>query len=300
MPEVYRLCDTVSVLRDGAHVGDVPTASIGEAELVQLMIGRPLSEYFPRSSLERSSDEVLRAERLSVPGQFQDISFGVRAGEVVGLAGLVGAGRSEVAKALFGLEPTSRGDVIVRGKRTHLHVAARCHSAGIGTRARGSQAPGHRRSESSLHNTSLPVLRRVSVLGWILRRKELERVTMSCIASMCAAPRASTRRRRSPAGTSRRWSSRGGWRRSAILILDEPTRGVDVGAKAEIHALIGELAGRGTAVPPHLERTAGSARTSSIASSCCAKGESWAKSSARNASQETLLRLMAGLSVAPG
>ena len=103
MAEVYRVCDAVSVLRDGAHVGTYATSNIGEAELVQMMIGRSLSQYFPRPSPERAGDEVLRAERLSVPGQFHDISFGVRAGEVVGLAGLVGAGRSEVAKALFGL-----------------------------------------------------------------------------------------------------------------------------------------------------------------------------------------------------
>ena len=299
MAEVYRVCDAVSVLRDGAHVGTYATSSIGEAELVQMMIGRPLSQYFPRSSLERSGDEVLRAERLSVPGQFQDISFGVRAGEVVALAGLVGAGRSEVAKALFGLEPTVRGDVIVRGKRTHLRSPRDAIALGIGMVPEDRKHQGIVGAMSILHNAALAVLRRVSVLGWILRRKEFDRVT-TVLHRLDVRANPRTQAATLSGGNQQkvvvaRWLAT----EASILILDEPTRGVDVGAKAEIHALIGELAARGTAVlliSSELPEVLGLADRIIV----LREGRIAGEVQRANASQETLLRLMAGLSVAPG
>src|SRR6185503_7081507 len=115
----YRLCDTISVLRDGRHVATRPAAELKESELVHLMIGRTIAEYFPRHADTSSSEELLRVEGLSSGERFRDVSFSLRAGEVVGLAGLVGAGRSDVAESIFGAR-TSTGRVFVRGREVHI------------------------------------------------------------------------------------------------------------------------------------------------------------------------------------
>src|SRR5262249_56635288 len=103
MEEIFDLCNTITVLRDGKHVLTKPTSEMTEASLVQSMIGRPLDEYLPEHVSTKAGDELLRVEHLTSPGKFKDVSLSLRAGEVVGLAGLVGSGRSELAQALFGL-----------------------------------------------------------------------------------------------------------------------------------------------------------------------------------------------------
>jgi len=115
MDEIFRLCDTITVLRDGRHVSTQRAAELTEAALVEAMIGRPLGEYFPKHLHAVAGAELLRVERLTSPKRFHDVSFSLHAGEVVGLAGLVGAGRSEVARALFGLDPEATGRVWIDG-----------------------------------------------------------------------------------------------------------------------------------------------------------------------------------------
>ena len=116
MEEIFRLCDTVTILRDGAHVATRPIAGLTQASLVQMMIGRSLEEYFPTHIHAQIGDELLRVDGLSSPGKFENISFALRAGEVLGFAGLVGAGRSKMAQALFGLDKSVSGQVAVRGR----------------------------------------------------------------------------------------------------------------------------------------------------------------------------------------
>src|SRR4029453_12888256 len=116
MEEIFRLCDTVTVMRDGRHVATRAVSDLNPAELVQMMIGRPLEDYFPAHVSGAPGEELLRVEDLSSPGRFRDISFSLRSGEVVGFAGLVGAGRSEVAQALFGLDAEATGQVWVQGR----------------------------------------------------------------------------------------------------------------------------------------------------------------------------------------
>ena len=299
MAEVYRVCDTVSVLRDGAHVGTHATSSLSEPELVQLMIGRALSQYFPRPTPETPGDEVLRTERLSVEGQFDDVSLELRAGEVVGLAGLVGAGRSEVARALFGLEPISRGDIVVKGKRASLRSPRDAIALGIGMVPEDRKHQGIVGSMSVLHNAGLAILRRVSALGWINRRKESDRVTTVLnrlgVKSDPHVPVATLSGGNQQKVVVARWLAT----EASILILDEPTRGVDVGAKAEIHALIGELAARGAAVlliSSELPEILGLADRIIVLREGRVAGEV----ARGRANQETLLRLMAGLSPTAG
>src|SRR5262249_31177062 len=139
MPEIFRLCDAVSVLRDGRHVATRPIGDVSESDLVQLMIGRPLAEYFPPHLSVAPGAELLRVDRLSSPGKFSDISFSLRGGEVLGLAGLVGAGRSEVAAALFGLDPSASGGGYMDGRGGGIGGARPPASAWVGVVSGGPQ-----------------------------------------------------------------------------------------------------------------------------------------------------------------
>src|ERR1019366_7193971 len=132
MPEIFRLSDRLTVLRDGEHVATRSTAEIDEDELVQLMIGRHLEQYFPGHLTASPGVELLSVRDLACPGKFEGISLTLRAGEVLGLAGLVGAGRSEIAKALFGLEPNVTGEVRVRGTPVRIRSARDAMRLGIG------------------------------------------------------------------------------------------------------------------------------------------------------------------------
>jgi ABC-type sugar transport system ATPase subunit len=276
MPEIFRLCDAVSVLRDGKHVATRPTEGLTEAELVRMMIGRPLGEYFPRHPDATPRDELLRVEGLSVPGKFADVSFTLRAGEVVGLAGLVGAGRSEVAQALFGLETGVTGRVWVAGKPVRIRTPGAAIRLGLGLVPEDRKKQGLVLSASGLHNTSLPILGRLSRLGWIRRGRERALAEEYFARLRVRAPGVDTPVAGLSGGNQQkivlaRWLAA----RSRVLMLDEPTRGVDVGAKAEIHGLIDELAARGARCS---SSPASSPRCSPCpaGSWCCARAAWWA------------------------
>jgi ABC-type sugar transport system ATPase subunit len=294
MPEVFSLCDTVSVLRDGKLVATRSTAQLTEADVVQMMIGRPLAEYFPTHS-SLLGDEVLRAESLTSPGKFQQVSFTLRAGEVLGLAGLQGAGRSEVACALFGLEHLAGGSIYVRGARVRIGDADKAIRYGIGLVPEDRKRQGLVLSETALHNTSLPTLSRLSRLTWIFRAKERRetrvlfdrlRVRTPSLDAVVAGLSGGNQQKVVLA----KWLAA----RPSVLILDEPTRGVDVGAKAEIHALIGELAKGGTAILV-ISSELPEVLTLSDRILVLREGRLVGELSRAEANQERLLRLMAGL-----
>jgi len=249
MPEIFRLCDAVSVLRDGRHVGTRPTAGLTEGELVQMMIGRSLAEYFPQHLHAAPGDELLRVEGLTVPGKFEDVSFALRAGEVVGLAGLVGAGRSEVAGAIFGLEPEMSGRVFVERKEVRVRSPRQAIALRIGLVPEDRKRQGLVLQASGLHNTSLPILRWLSRFSWLRRDEERALAERYFDRLRVRTPSVNTVVAGLSGGNQQKivlakWLAA----RSKVLILDEPTRGVDVGAKAEIHGLIDELAAQGAAV----------------------------------------------------
>jgi len=249
MPEVFRLCDAVSVLRDGQHVGTRPVGGLSEHELVQMMIGRPLAEYAPRREGVVVGDELLRVEGLSSPGKFEDVSFSLRAGEVLGIAGLVGAGRSELAQALFGLDPGKRGTIVVGGHPAAVATPAEAIALGIGLVPEDRKRQGLVPQESGVHNLSLAILRRLARFGWLRRREERAVAKEFFDRLRVRAPSLDTVVAGLSGGNQQkivlaRWLAA----KSRVLILDEPTRGVDVGAKAEIHGLIGELANQGAGI----------------------------------------------------
>lgn len=298
MPEIFRLCDTVSVLRDGRHVATRKVADLSQDELVRLVIGRSLAEYFPDLTRKGAAEEVLRVGAFSSPGKFEDVSFSLRAGEVVGLAGLVGAGRSELATALFGLDRSASGTLMVAGQTVTLHTPRDAIRRGIGLVPEDRKRQGIVPSASSLHNISLATLKRLARLTWVRRPVERAqgrtffdrlRVRAPHIDAVVAGLSGGNQQKIVLA----RWLAA----RSQVLILDEPTRGVDVGAKAEIHALIGELAAQGTAI---LLISSELPEILSLSDRILVlrAGRLVGELPRADATQENLLRLMAGLSAA--
>ena len=252
MSEIFRLASHVTVLRDGEHVETRPVASFDEGALVRLMIGREIARYFPAHVRAEPGAELLRVDHFSCDGKFRDISFSLRAGEVLGLAGLVGAGRSEIARALFGLEPGVSGTVGVGG---HNNRALRIRSPrqaialGLGLVPEDRKRQGLVLSMSARYNVSLPILPRLSRWTFIRRRAERDLAQELCDrlgvrASSLDAPASALSGGTQQKLVLARWLASG----SRVLMLDEPTRGVDIGAKAELHAWIDQLASDGHAI----------------------------------------------------
>jgi ABC-type sugar transport system ATPase subunit len=196
-----------------------------------------------------AGDEILRVEGLSSPGKFEEVSFTVRAGEVVGLAGLVGAGRSEVAAALFGLDPAARGEVWMEGRRVELRGARNAMRNGFGLVPEDRKRAGLVLGLGGRENVSLPFLDRLSRFSWVRTRAEREiardyfaqlRVRAPDVDFVVAGLSGGNQQKIVLA----KWLAAG----SRLLILDEPTRGVDVGAKAEIHGIVDRLTEQGSAI----------------------------------------------------
>ena len=249
LEEIFQLCDAVTVLRDGRHVATQPTSSIDRAALVEMMIGRRLDEYFPSHVRAEPGDELLRVEHMSSAAGVADVSFSVRAGEVVGLAGLVGAGRSETAQAVFGLDRTASGRVWIRGRLLRRRTAAGAIALGLGLAPEDRKRQGLVLSMSVLENSTLAILSRIARLGFVARGRQRHAVRAYFDRLGVPIPRLDVPVAALSGGNQQKivltkWLAA----RCPVLILDEPTRGVDVGAKAEIHALIDELAASGTAI----------------------------------------------------
>jgi ribose transport system ATP-binding protein len=295
MPEIFHLCDAVSVLRDGKHVDTRPVEGLSEGDLVRMMIGRSLTEYFPSHMDAKPGEPLLEVRNLSSPGRFENVSFTLHAGEIVGLAGLVGAGRSEIAAALFGLDHNSTGDVIVRGKAVHLRKPRQAIRLGIGLVPEDRKKQGLVLSESGVHNTSHPILERLSRFTWIQRARERAITNeyfqkLRVRAPSIHAPVAGLSGGNQQKIVLAKWLAAS----SHILILDEPTRGVDVGAKAEIHALIDQLAAKGRAIlliSSELPEVLSLSRRVLVLRNGRVTGEVFRE----DATQDLLLTLMAGL-----
>ena len=250
LSEVFELCDTITVLRDGQLVATIPAGELDEAELVQMMIGRPHEAYFPAHLDSEPGEELLRVEDLSSPGKFESISFSLHAGEVLGLAGLVGSGRTEVAQAIFGLDPQATGRVFVDGKPALVEGRpARAMELGLGLVPEDRKRHGLVLSMTAKENITLPTLGRVASMGWIDGGEE-ESVAQEYFELMrVRAPNVNVASAALSGGNQQkivlsRWLAA----KCRILLVDEPTRGVDVGAKAEIHGLLEQLAADGSGI----------------------------------------------------
>ncbi len=249
MPEVMRLCDRISVLRDGHFIGTLNRAEATQDKVVQMMIGRSVGEYFPHHLEAQPGEVKLRVSNLTSPGKCQDISFEIRAGEIVGFAGLVGSGRSEVAQAIFGLDPAATGTIEVEGHPLKLGSVRAAMRQGIGLVPEDRKRQGLILMMSGRGNFSLVILDRLRRWGLLNHRQEAAE-TESLFGKLRVKTPSIEVPVSSMSGGNQQKVVIAKWlaRKLKVLIVDEPTRGVDVGAKAEIHALIDDLARQGNAV----------------------------------------------------
>ena len=250
MPELFRLCDRMSILRDGRYVSTLTQTEMTHDAVVQLMIGRRVTEYFPQHLDTTLGDPVLTVRDLASPGKFADISFTVRAGEILGFAGLVGSGRSEIAQAIFGLDPRATGTVTLAGRPLALGSVTAALAAGIGLVPEDRKRQGCVLDLPCRANISLALLGRLRRLGLLLDRTREHAIATDYFARLNVKAASLDAPVNSLSGGNQqkivlaKWLARGG----RLLIVDEPTRGVDVGSKAAIHQLIDELARGGLAV----------------------------------------------------
>lgn len=246
MEEVLALSDRVTVLRDGRIVGE--TVQPTRDEIIRLMVGRDVSELYPDSGAA-VGPAVLEVEGLSVAGRFTDLSFDVKRGEIVGLAGVVGAGRTSVGLTLFGLLQPSGGKVRLEGEAVAPHTAREAVKLGIGYVPEDRKALGLVLTLSIRHNTTHPILPWLSRFGWIDQRRERETVEERIAQLEVKAPSIDAKVLNLSGGNQQKVLL-GKWLeiKPRLLILDEPTRGVDVGAKAEIYQIIVDLAKGGVAI----------------------------------------------------
>ena len=252
LAEVKRVADRVTVLRDGRNAGELSREQIDHDTLVRLMVGRDLKQLYPRQHTAKAEAPI----RLTVRevryanGPTSPVSFTLRGGEIVGMAGLVGAGRTELAEALFGLRSLTSGEVLLDGQAVQFRHPEQAIAAGLLLIPEDRRRHGLVLQEDVRSNLSLPNLAQLSGLfGWVRRGHEsaLCRDLMSRLRVKASSPRQIVGQL---SGGNQQKVVVGKWlaRRPRVLIFDEPTRGVDVGARSEIYALMDELAGQGVAI----------------------------------------------------
>ncbi len=248
MDEVFRLADRISVLRDGRLVGTAPAAELTPGKLIAMMVGREFADIFPVR--HTPSDEVLlEVEALTREPAYRDISFQVRRGEVVALAGLMGAGRTEVASALYGLRPSSSGTIHFKGRPLSVRRPADAIEAGIGMVTEDRKGLGLIPALGVGENITLSALRRFSRgpmvdHSAVMATARAQMANFAVKASGLAQPIAQL----SGGNQQKALLARALLGEPDLIILDEPTRGIDIGAKAEIYALIQSLARAGKGV----------------------------------------------------
>jgi ABC-type sugar transport system ATPase subunit len=246
--EVLDIADEVTVLRDGAMIESRPIAGITSSDMIRLMVGRDVKDLFPKTKAE-IGEPVLEVENLSDGEHFSGVSFTVRAGEIVGLTGLVGAGRTEVARTIFGLSRATAGTIKIRGHQVSPRSPADAVRAGIAYVPEDRKGDGIVPAMSVRENISLPIIRMLSRLGWIDYPHE-KQMAQAYAKRFGMVPPDPERRIGTLSGGNQQKAVLAKWlaTKPAVLILDEPTRGVDVGAKSDIHSIVGELVAEGIAV----------------------------------------------------
>jgi ribose transport system ATP-binding protein len=248
MDEVFELTDRIAVLRDGQNSGGLVTKDASLDDVIQLMIGRVIDDYFHKNEAEKG-EEVLKVEGLSLSGKFEDISLSVRSGEVVGLYGLVGAGRSEVAETIFGARKADSGRVSLSGKEVHIKTTGDAVRLGIGFLPEDRKEQGLVLGMSCRENMSIAKLPWINNYGFLSQTKE-DDIYKEFKGKLSISTPGPAQKVITLSGGNQQKIVLAKWLtlQPKMLILDEPTRGIDVGSKAEIHKLIAKLAESGIAV----------------------------------------------------
>jgi rhamnose transport system ATP-binding protein len=248
LDETFAIADRVTVLRDGSYVGTRLTGETDAGELVQMMVGRRIDNMFPKTVAPIGAP-VLEARDIVRRPMTKSVSLTVRAGEIVGLAGLVGSGRSEFAQTVFGITPAESGEIRLMGEAVRIVSAKSARAKGIAYVPEDRGVQGLIRPMSVLHNLSLATLGALSWAGFIDRAAE-RRLAEEAIRRFSVKTSSPEEIAGRLSGGNQQKIVLGKWlaNNPKLLILDEPTRGIDVGSKAEIHRLMSELAGAGVAI----------------------------------------------------
>jgi ribose transport system ATP-binding protein len=248
MEEIFRICDRITVMRDGRYIGTERVKETNMDQIVKMMVGREIKDRFPKVEIQYGEDK-LKVEGLSQQGILNDISFSVRAGEIVGLAGLMGAGRTELAKALFGVTPIDRGTIYVNGKPADIRKPIDAIRAGIALVTEDRKDEGLLLPMSVSDNLSMPNLKSLSKLGFMSGSKE-QFLSETMIKQLFIKASSGAQTVGSLSGGNQQKVVIGKWLATnpQVFILDEPTRGVDIGAKKEIYDLMNRLAANGVAI----------------------------------------------------
>lgn len=247
LDEIFGLCSNVSVLRDGRHIDTIPVASVDRQGLINMMVGREMGQEYPKE-VGNVGGTILEVKNLS-RGILRDISFEVKSGEVFGISGLVGAGRTELARAILGIDKPESGEVYVRGKKVHYRTFADAIRDGLGLIPEDRKLQGLVQIMSVKRNTTLVNMKRVLRAGVISSSLE-EKLSKEYANKLhVVTPSMETEVQYLSGGNQQKvviakWL----FQNSEILFLDEPTRGIDVGAKAEIYRLINRMAKEGKTI----------------------------------------------------
>lgn len=248
MEEIFELCDRITILRDGQYIGTRNIPETDMNEVVKMMIGREIGERYPERNVA-IGDVVFEVKNLNCPGVFSDVNFSVRAGEVLGVAGLMGAGRTEIMQSIFGNMPHVTGQIFMNGKEIHNKNPWDAMDNGIGFITEDRKVEGLMLEESIMKNISVANLKRVSNNGVLSASKEREMVKTGIqnLHIKCTGPEHACG---NLSGGNQQKVVFAKWifTEPRVLILDEPTRGVDIGAKKEIYSIINDLAGEGVAI----------------------------------------------------
>jgi len=248
LDELFEIGDRVTVLRDGKYVGTRDVSSISKPELIRMMVDRPVGEHFPKQTADRG-DEILRVEGVGIRGVLKDISFSVYRGEVLGIAGLMGSGRTTLARTLFGLEKPDTGKIYVNGRLCEIRSPRAAIASGIGFLTEDRKTQGLVLGLSVIANMCLPSIDKISKLG-IVSQTEERRLSEKFVRDLHIKTPALTQKVIYLSGGNQQKVVLSKWlcRQADIFIFDEPTRGIDVGAKEEIYHLMNRLTANGVAI----------------------------------------------------
>ena len=249
MSELFEIADELTVFRDGQYIGTVDAADVTRDEIIKMMVGREITDMFPKVDCP-IGDVILEVQDLTLPGTFENISFTLRRGEILGVAGLVGSGRSNVAEAIFGVTPAASGTIWIDGEVVDVTSPGVAMDHGMAFLTEDRKETGCFLILDCLENIQMALLTRDKVKAGFVQQREVTALAEELARTLRVKTPNLQERVENLSGGNQQKLLIARWllTKPRILILDEPTRGIDVGAKSEIHRLITELAGQGVAV----------------------------------------------------
>lgn len=249
LDEVFNVSDRVSVLRDGQFIGCEEIANLDETKLIKMMVGRDVA-VVPQQLDIKTDEKILEVKNLNKAGNFADINFSLYKGEVLGITGLVGAGRSEVARAIYGIEPANAGEIVLEGKKLEIKSAPEGLKCGIAYLPEDRRSQGIIAAQSVANNLTIASLRNTKTSLGLLDFKKESELADNMIKTLDIRPVIPEMLAGKLSGGNQQKVVFGKWMatKPKVLIVDEPTVGVDIGAKIEIHRLLWEMAKQGVGV----------------------------------------------------